>query len=185
MVAFTKPQESNLHVQNLRQLVQQSDGPISCAVFADDDPVLLRQLSEAFKKESAAIIPAPQILWSGGEYALQEAAVWSIEEAAITCLVLVGNSGAGDGVSEPMLTAQAGLGEAEQGPLASARTAATKRRVAEEYFSKHVEALLNIPEISVRLVRGSLTLHCLFYRAESGVFSAYDPWHGSFRALMS
>lgn len=185
MVAFSKSSESNLHVQNLKQLVEQSERHISCAVFADDDPALLRQLSEAFKKESAAIIPAPQILWGGGEYALQEAVVWSIEEAAITCLVLVGNSATGGGVSEPTLTAQTGLDEAAQGPLASARTAATKRRLAEEHFTQQIQALLNTPEISVRLARGSLTLHCLFYRAESGIFSAYDPWDRSFRALIS
>src|SRR5690606_12617957 len=123
------------------------------------------QLREAFKKESAAIIPAPQILWGGGEYALQEAVVWSIEEASITCLVLVGNSASGSAVSEPTLTAQTGLDEAKQGPLAFASSAATKRRLAEEHFSQHVHALLNTPEISVRLARGTLRLHCLFYRA--------------------
>lgn len=184
MVAFSKSPESNLHVQNLRQLVEKSERHISCAVFADDDPALLRQLREAFRKESGAIIPAPQILWGGGEYALQEAVVWSIEEAAITCLVIVGNSAAGGAVSEPTLTSQTGLDEAEQGPLASARNAATKRRLAQEHFMQQVHGLLNTPEISVRLAKGTLTLQCLFYRAESGVFSAYDPWDGSFRALV-
>jgi hypothetical protein len=185
MVAFVKLPESNRHVSKLKQLVEQSERHISCAIFADDDPVLLRQLREAFSKESGAIIPAPQVLWGAGEYALQEAAVWSVEEAAVNCLVLVGNSAAVDAASEPTLTKQTRVDETEQGPLASARTAATKRRLAEEHFSQHVQALLNAPEISVPLARGKLTLYFLFYRAESGLFSAYDPASGSFRALLT
>ena len=185
MVAFAKSTENNRHVRNLKQLVEKSEHHISCAVFADDDPALLRQLREAFRKESGAIIPAPQILWGGGEYALQEAVVWSVEEAAVTCLVLVGNSAAGDSLSEPTLTDRTVVDAAERGPLASARTAATKRRLAEEHFLQHVQALLTAPEISVPLARGKLTLYCLFYRAESGVFSAYDPASGSFRALLT
>lgn len=185
MVASVKMPESNLHVRKLKQLVEQSERHISCAIFADDDPALLRQLREAFSKESGAIIPAPQVLWGAGEYALQEAAVWSVEEAAVNCLVLVGNSAAGDAASEPTLTEQTGVDETEQGPLASARTAATKRRLAEEHFSQHVQALLNSPEIRAPLAKGKLTLYCLFYRAESGMFSAYDPASGSFRALLA
>jgi hypothetical protein len=185
MIAFSKPQATNLLIQDLQQAIQGAERPISCAVFADDDPAILRWLSEAFENESAAILPAPQNLWSRGGYAIQDAALWSVEELAITCLVLVGNSAAGDAVSEPILAGQADLGEAEQGLVASVRTAAKKRRKAEEYFAQQVQALLNMPEIRARLVRGSLTLHCLFYRAESGVFAAYDPQEGSFRELMT
>lgn len=185
MVAASKPRESNRLVQKLKKVVQQADRSISWAVFADDDPLMLQRLGEALRKESAAIIPAPQNLWSCGGDTLEDAVVWAIEELGISYVVLVGSSAAGVPVSDPILAGRAAADEGEIKLLASVRASERKRRLAEEDFSQQVYALVNVHEIGDRLVRGSLALHCLFYRAESGVFTAFDLRDGSFRALIS
>ncbi|QEG36122.1 hypothetical protein [Bythopirellula goksoeyrii] len=184
MITVSKPLECNRHIQDLKKVSQQADRQLSWVVFADDDPVMLRQLREALKKESAAIIPTPQYLWSGGEDTLKDAVLWSIEELPMTSLVLVGNSAAAVSVSEPMLSGQITAGEGENEILASVRVAERKRCLAAEHFSQQVQAMINVPEISGSLMTGSLALHCLFYRAESGVFAFYDPRDGSFRSLI-
>ncbi len=184
MIAFSKPQENNPHIIKLKHVIGRASSRISWAVFADDDPVLLRRLSQALKEESAAIVPAAQFQWDRDEDTLEDAVVWAIEELSVDTLVLVGNSAAGVTATEPILAGQAGAGEAEQGFLESVRAATKKRRLAEEHFLKQVQYLLAVPEISDRLTRESLDLHFLFYRAESGVFVAHDPRDGSFYALI-
>ncbi|QDU89100.1 hypothetical protein Pla175_24860 [Pirellulimonas nuda] len=185
MVAASKPHEGNRLVQNLKKVVQQADRSITWAVFADDDPLMLRRLGEALGKESAAIIPAPQNLWSCGGHALEDAVVWAINELAVVSVVLVGSSAAGVPVSDPILAGRAAADESENTLLASVRASERKRRLAQEDFSQQVQSLVNVHEVGHRVARGSLALHCLFYRAESGVFTAFDPRDGSFRALIN
>ncbi len=184
MIAVSNPRQSNRHVQRLKQAVSQSDKTPTWAVFADDNPVMLRQLTAALDKESAVILPVPQSLWDAADHLLEDAVVWSVEEAAVNTLVIVGNSTACIAQHEPVLAGTTALEEQQDCLLSRVRSFEQKQSQAEKYFSHQVQSLLALPQVSTRLAHGKLTIHCLYYRAESGVFAAYNPVSGAFRALI-
>jgi hypothetical protein len=184
MIAFSETSESNLHLQRLKEVCMQSDVPVSWVVFADDDPVMLRRLAAALQRESAVILPIPQALWEADGALLKDAILWLIGETGSCNLVLVGNSAAGVPVSEPFVAGQSVRREMTEDLFTQVQRAQRLKAQVEEHFARQISSLLAVPEIDLAVARGTLRMHALYYRAESGVFAAYDPRTRSFRVLI-
>ena len=182
MIAFSEASESNLYMQRMKEVCSQADVPISWAVFADDDPVMLRRLAGALQREAAVILPIPQYLWAAGDDLIKESILWISGERGIGDLVLVGNSAAGISVSEPFVAGQPARRENTEELITRVHRVQRLRAQIEENFAKQVSSLLATPEIVRAVARGTLRMHALYYRAESGVFAAYDPQTSSFCA---
>lgn len=184
MIAFSETCESNLHLQRMKEVCSKTDLPISWVVFADDDPVMLRRLAGALQREAAVILPIPQALWDADDALLEDAILWLIGERGIGNLVLVGNSAAGASVSEPFVTGQSARRENPKELFTQVHRAQRLKAQVEEHFARQVGSLLAVPEIDLAVARGTLRIHALYYRAEIGVFAAYDPRTHSFRVLI-
>lgn len=184
MIAFSEASESNLHLQRMKEVCSQTDRPISWVVFADDDPAMLRRLAGALQRESAVIFPIPQALWEADGALLEDAILWLLGERGSCNVVLVGNSAAGVPVSEPFFAGQSVRIETTQDLFTQVQRAQSLKAQVEEHFARQVGSLLAVPEIDLAVARGTLRMHALYYRAESGVFAAYNPRACSFRALI-
>lgn len=184
MIAFSDTSESNLHLQRLKEVCMLTDVPISWVVFADDDPIMLRRLAGALRREAAVILPIPQVLWDEDAALLEDAILWLIGERGIGNLVLVGNSGASASMSEPFVTGQPARRENPKELFTQVHRAQRLKAQVEEHFARQVSSLLAVPEIDLAVARGAMKMHALYYRAESGVFAVYDPRTSSFRVLI-
>lgn len=184
MIAFSEASESNLLIQRMKEVCLPTDVPISWVVLADDDPVMLRRLAGALQREAGVIFPIPQALWDAGDDLLKEAILWLVGERGIGNLVLVGNSAGGVAVSEPIVAGQPAWSESTDELITRVNRAQRLRAQVEERFATQVNSLFATPEIEVAVARGTLRMHALYYRAESGVFAAYDPQASSFRVLI-
>lgn len=184
MIAFSEASESNLHLQRMKEVCSQMDLPISWVVFADDDPIMLRRLAGALRREAAVILPIPQALWEVEGALVMDAIHWLIGRRESCNLVLVGNSAAGVPVSEPFVAGQSVRREITEDLFTQVQRAQRLKAQVEEHFARQVRSLLAVPEIDLALARGTLRMHALYYRAESGVFAVYDPRESTFRVLI-
>lgn len=183
MPVLNRSSMSNVHIKKIQATLRSGDGPVECLVFADDQPMLIRRLVDALSSTRAVIIPAPQSQWLEAGRSVADAAVWAMLEAGVDHLVLAGSSACRAPLHELPLVALAP--RAEQRSIADALRGATEAlRRAERLYAGQVDAVLATPEISARWTQGTLTVHGVFYRVESGVFAAYDPTKGSFCALV-
>lgn len=113
----TRSHQGNPHIEHLRDAF--GAGKSTWAVLADDDHILVRQLSAALANQPSAVLPVPQRRWQA-DNAVTEAVAWSAGQPQVTTLVLVGNSAVGRPFTEPVVIEQdrgGGLKEALQAQI--------------------------------------------------------------------
>ncbi|MFK8111908.1 MAG: carbonic anhydrase [Rubripirellula sp.] len=178
----------NKHIESLETAFAESAATVDWLVIAHSDALMLRCLASALSGESAAVLALPQPVWEfdGGEFT--GAIEWAIQQGNIKNLLLVGHSQAGGTTSRVSIVSS----DAKQTPqndygklLASVGKKNEENQIARSEFASQVQEFCQIPGVRQQQADGELTVHGLFYCAESGLFLAYEAETGKYRALMS
>ncbi|MCU0877586.1 MAG: hypothetical protein MUF06_07370 [Pirellulaceae bacterium] len=182
---------ANPYIAALESTFDEATAPIEWLVIAHSDPRILQSLSSMMEGQSAAILEVSQDQWDLVEGELSEAIEWALQRGEVRNLVLVGHSQVGCSASRSYLVSDAPEKSSDRSKDGYSRLLAGVKRVyshshhAQVRFAADVQQASQIPLVYRRWSCGELAVHGLFYRAESGVFLAYDPDADSFRALMA
>lgn len=188
MISTQRNSRKNPHRAALASVFEATGGEVEYLVIAHHDPRLVTSLSEALGEESAAVLEVSQDVWDFRSPLWSEAIEWGLEQGKVEKLVLVGSSQAAGAVSRASLLCTK---RAPQQDSSYRRLVAGTHRYravvseAQENFAEQVKELLRVPAVQQRYPVGEIDLHALFYRAESGIFLAYDAGSGLFRPLYS
>lgn len=184
---FSAP-TTNPHIAALETLFAEATMPIEWLVIAHNDSLMLRSLSSALAGEAAAVLEVSQHEWDFEGEQLPETIEWALQQGQLKHLMLVGNSQAGGPSSRASLVASEETGGNESGCaklLAGVERNHARTRDAQQRFASHVQQMLQIPVVHHRWSSGELAVYGLFYRADSGLFLAYDMNANSFHALLA
>ncbi len=179
---------TNPFIAALETVFGEATKPIEWLVIAHNDPRMLRSLSSALTGESAAVVEISQDAWDFEGKHLPETIEWALQQGAIKNLVLVGNSQAGGSESRAALVASEATNGGQDGYaklLAGVQRNNARNHQAQERFAAHVQQMSQIPVLHNRWSSGELAVCGLFYRAESGLFLAYDADADTFHPLVS
>ena len=176
---------TNKHIRALEQILASKGSTVHWLVIAHDDPPMIRSLTAALPRDSAALLRVSQDAWDLDGGSLPEAIEWALHETAIENLVLVGHSCA-DG-SNRLSPSEIGR---DASPGSYGRLAGGVRRHNEQVwetqqrFAAQMRQLAEIPVVHSRRSHGELTVYGLYYRSENDVFLTYDVEHGTCRPLV-
>ena len=170
----------NAHLQSLQQLFEGKHATLNWLVISHDDPRATQRLSQVIDDPSAAMLQVPQQVWDFHGTILPEVVRWSISDASVKHLVLVGHSGAD--VRKPSAT---WITNGAPGSSANARSrynrlidganrVQSRIRASQEHFINQVAQLHQIDEVSQAVSEGRLQIHALFYIAQSGAYMALN-----------
>jgi carbonic anhydrase len=178
----------NPHISALETALADAKKTIEFLVIAHNDPEMLSALSSAFAGESAVVLEISQNVWDFEGNQLPEAIEWALEVFDIRHLVLAGHTLAGGPLSRGSLTASA-TNKSEQDSygklIAGARFNNVRNRPAKDRLALQVKQLLELPIVKNRCRNGELSVYGLLYRAESGLFMAYDTNQDTFKPLVA
>jgi len=183
----------NPYINQLQQFLQAAHGKTAdWLVLAHNDVHLLNHLEEAFPDSLLAVISQPQSCWQMSEPLIAEAIGWALCESGVKGVLLIGHSQGGlpeehvkliGGKHRPA-AGNNGQAGSSSSPLDRLRQAQARASSVQNHFEKQMDILSRIPALETRLARQQTQLHGLFYRAESGVFFAYDWQERAYRALL-
>jgi carbonic anhydrase len=148
---------------------------------------MLSALRSALAGEAAVFLEVSQDTWDfeGGQ--LRETVEWALEQTQIRHLMLVGHSQSGGPRSRVSLAAaesrdvtQGGYGRL----VAGVQENNARHRAAQDRLAIHVRQMSDIPLVRDRYSDGELALYSLIYRAENGIFLAYDRQEDQFHPLV-
>ncbi|TWT78358.1 Carbonic anhydrase [Posidoniimonas polymericola] len=183
MSVTTLPIPQNPHAAALEAAIAESARPIECLVVAHNDPKMLSDLTAALDGEAAVVLEASQDVWDFDGEHLPTAIAWAVEQTGLHQVVLVGHTLAGGRQSRASLAAAASR-DSYQTLLSGVQQSNTRILAAQERFALQVQQLLQVPQVANRCSSRELSVHGLLYRAESGVFLAYDAGRDTFRPLL-
>ena len=178
---------ANTHIESLEAVFSESKTAIEWLVIAHNDSRMMRSLSDALSRESAAVLEVSQDTWDFGGDELPEAIEWALRQGKVKNVVLVGHSQAGGSASRASLVASTTKAEIRSGNerlIAGVQLANAHNRDAQARFALLVRQMSQIPVVHSRCANGELATYGLFYRAESGLFLAYNGEQDECRPLM-
>ena len=179
---------ANAHIAALESVYGQAKSPVRWLVIAHNDLRLVNSLSSALADESAAVIQVSQDTWDFKSQGFIETVEWALKQGEVEKLVLVGSSQAAGGLSRASLAPAKMSAQADTGYgklLAGMHRHNARVCEAQAVFVEQVRELSQIPTVHRRWRNGDLDVYGLFYRAESGLFFAYDADTDTFRPLCS
>jgi len=179
---------SNPHIAALESVFAEATKPIEWLVIAHNDAQMLRSLSSALAGKSAAILELSQDTWDFEDEDLPDTIEWALQQGHLTNLLLAGSSLAGGPMSRASQFASepiSGRGSSYVKLLAGVQRSNTRNRAAQARFAEHIQRMSQIPVVHNRWSSGELAVYGLFYRAESGLFLAYDADADTFRPLLA
>jgi len=187
MTATLSVKTLNPYITAVEAALHGETTPAQWLAIVHNDSRLKSTLPADWAGASAALLPVSQDHWDfRPEGQLAEAITWALQQGEIDSLLLVGSSQVG-GAILPSLCAAPGTKSAVAlgygRLLAGTARRQAQNRHAQERFADQFEQLLQIRGVQIRSREGSLTVHGLFYRDESGLFLAFDPENRTFRAL--
>ena len=175
---------SNPHIAALEEVFTKSNNSIEWLVISHDDSRMVRSLCSNLPNKSTAVLEISQSQWDFESKDLAEAFEWALQQSEIKHVVLVGNSQASTSKSRASLV---GDGESNGGfskLLAGVKRNNAQNGDAQKDFASHVQKMSQIPVLHNRWSNGDLEILGIFYRAESGVFVAYDADSNTFQPLV-
>ncbi|MCA9212239.1 MAG: hypothetical protein KDB27_04170 [Planctomycetales bacterium] len=176
---------ANPQIAELENVFGEATKPIEWLVIAHNDSRMLQSLSSALNGESAAILEVSQDNWNFHKE-LSDTIDWALQQGDIKNLVLVGSSQAGGAESRASLATSTKEDESNYSKLlAGVNRVNDENRDAQERFASLVQQMSQIPVVHNRWSSDKLAVYGLFYRAESGLFLAYDAATDTFRPLVS
>ena len=176
---------ANPHVSVLDAAVRDAAKSVEWLVIAHNDPRMLQSLNMALT--NAAILEISQDTWDFENGPLAEALEWALEELPLKNVMLVGNSQSEGGECRAEMASEAAkpAGHGYERLIAGVQSRSARNRGAQQRFEDHVRSMKRVPTLRDRSAAGDLAVHTLFYRAESGLFLAYDADAQIFRPLVA
>ncbi|MCU0959398.1 MAG: hypothetical protein MUF48_04775 [Pirellulaceae bacterium] len=178
----------NAHIAALEPVFDQALTPVQWLVIAHNNARVVDSLMSALAGESAAVLEVSQDTWDfhGGE--LAETIEWALQQGEVAHLVLVGSSQVGGtqirATRAPAKTVAQADARCDK-LLAGIHRLAAQHREVQDRFAEQVQQVSRIPVVHRRWRGGELAVYGLFYRAESGLFLAYDVDTDTYRPLCS
>ena len=178
---------------SLQGLFEDKHASLNWLVIAHDDAVMLRRLPDAIDERSAAMLRVPQANWSFSGGDLAETVAWSVSQAGLKQLLLMGHSQVGSpqhaaswiGGSFGTSNADADQRSSSNRLLAGAKQVQAQIQRSKEHFAAQVGELFKIEEVRQAIAAGNLKLHALFYLEQSGAFLKFDIASGNFEPLFN
>jgi carbonic anhydrase len=182
---------ANVHIDNLKSALEEA-GPaeLDYVVLAHPDNRMVAKLQKAFENSSIAVVSLPQNCWALDDASMSEFVEWTLSETTAKGIVLVGHSQGGT-PSEAIQVCP--TGQVLPANQSSNRVGSLKSRVSqarecvkanEEHFVAELKCLQGKVSLQNGRVANPDFVQGLFYRAESGVFCAYDSEAKQFHALI-
>lgn len=180
---------TNPHIAALETVFDEAENPIEWLLITHNEPRMIQSLSSALSGEQATMLELSQDTWDFAGNDLAETIEWALQNSEIKNVVLVGHSQTAGSASRASLVVpqQTKQDDSESGYarlLAGIHRNNVQTRSAQEQFAAHVRQMLQIPVLHNRWSSGELAVYGLFYRAEGGLFLAYDADAGTFRPLV-
>lgn len=180
---------ANPYIHQIRQSLSHTKPvAVDWLVLAHNDKQLLTQLDEAFLDSLLAVIALPPSRLQVQDERLTELVEWAVAELNVKGVLLVGHSqGEGPEAQVTLLggrakTLRLNSGESSSNSLLERLTKAQQQAVrVQEQLAEQIDWLSRLTVIEQERIQ----LHGLFYRAESGIFYAYDQSQRSFKPLLS
>ena len=152
---------------------------------------MIERLKSAFNGRPAAVIAIPQNCWAIDEESISDLIQWAVNEIEVKGVLLVGHSQGGTPADNVQLCAEVEnttTGQESSNRLAAIMECIERTRNCVEqnegHFVGELNSLRQLPVVQEKIVRNSNFVQGLFFRAESGVFCAYDISDQRFRALI-
>lgn len=178
--------ESNPHICTLQNLLDGKYSAIDWLVICHDDLRIVQALSMALAGKQAAMLRVPQEDWDLEQ--MTELFQWALDRYPIRNLVIAGCAQAKllRSATELTLDSISGVEEVDgyDRLVAGVMRYRHSLREAQCGFADWVERLMRDEEINGRFVTGAISMHPLLYRADGGLFLAYDFDEGSFAPVL-
>jgi len=176
---------TNSHIALLESVFAQAKTPVEWLVIAHNDSRMIQSLSASMTGESVAILELSQDLWATEEQELVETIEWALQQGSVGNLLFAGHSQPGGSKSRASLVDEGGKTQSSYGRLlAGVRRSNAQIQNAQQKIAAQVQRMSQVPVVHSRWVNAELTIYGLFYRAEDGVFLAYDADNDKFRPLV-
>ncbi len=180
---------TNHHLTSLQSLFADQHAKLDWLVIAHNDPVMTGRLDDVVRGKRAAMLKINQQHWELAGTELPEAVEWSIDQAGVQHLLIVGHSQAdvrppeatwmGDGIDILQSESPTGYNRL----LAGASRVQTEIQQVKDHFAAQIDNLCGREQLQAALVAGRLQLHALFYLATSGTFLIYEPASRTFKPV--
>jgi carbonic anhydrase len=180
---------SNPHITSLQKLFADQTATLDWLVIAHNDPIMSRRLADVVQGKRAAMLNINQADWDLGGTELPEAVEWSIDEAGVQHLLIVGHSQADARAAQvTWMGDHSGMPESQPQTaydrlLAGANRFQAEIQQAKDHFAEQIEHLSAWKELHDAMIAGRLQLHALFYLAPSGTFLIYEPASRVFKPI--
>jgi len=177
---------TNRYIQTLEAVLAKSKTAVHWLVIAHNDSRMVHSLSSALSRESAAILEISADTWDFEDDELSEMIEWALQQGEIRHLVLAGHSQAGGTAIQAQLVSSNMEGESHGSfnrLVAGVQRTKTHNQEAQQKFATHVQQMSQLSVVTNRWANAELAVSGLFYRAESGLFLAYDPNENIFHPL--
>ncbi len=180
---------ANPYIHQIRQSLSHTQPlAVDWLVLAHNDTQLLAQLDEAFPDNVLAVVALPPNRLQIDDARVTELVEWAIAELGVKGVLLVGHSHAESPEAQIQLlggkakTLARNEGESSSNSLMERlKKAQIQAARMQEQVAEQIERLSRL----TAMWREQIQFHGLFYRAESGIFYAYDQHQHSFKPLLS
>lgn len=182
---------ANPYIYQLQQTLQRDQpAAIDWLVLAHHDSQLLSRLDKAFPDSVVAVIALPQSRWQFEEQWIAETVEWALAELRVQGLLLIGHSQS-EVDTEPIKllggpfrrTDRTDTHASSFSLLDKSRKVQARIEILQQQLTGQLEKLCHLRGVQTRLTHQQLQMHALFYRAESGLFYAYDLEQEKFNPL--
>jgi predicted esterase YcpF (UPF0227 family) len=183
---------ANSHIDNLKnQLALTNTSQLDYLILAHPDQSMISQLQKVYQAQNVAIIGMAQNYWQMDSESMSELVQWVLSETSAKGILLVGHSQGGTPAETVQVCTSGQISLANHQP--SNRISSFMDRVKnvqscckknEEHFVAELNSLKDQVSVQGGRVTNPELVQGLFYRAESGLFCAYDPEACQFEALM-
>lgn len=178
---------ANVHIDNLKSVLGDSGTTeLDYVVLAHPDNRMVAKLQKAFENSSIAVVSLPQNCWALDDASMTEFVDWTLSETSAKGIVLVGHSQGGTPSEAIQVcpTGQAGPANRIGSLMSRVSQARECVKANENHFVAELKCLRDKVSIQNGRVADPSFVQGLFYRAESGVFCAFDAEANQFHALI-
>lgn len=175
MITRMKRTSTNPLLDSLQQAWRKSGGKAKWLVIAHDDDRLVNSLASAFVEESACVLTIRQGEWDFRHDELAEVMEWAVRQDSLKHLVVVGHSEAESAPQEIRsirsgIDASGSYDRLRQG----VRQNVLQTRDSRLQFAQRVNELVSLSGLSEAAETPQLSVHGLFFLADSALFLYYD-----------
>ncbi|TWU29994.1 hypothetical protein [Bythopirellula polymerisocia] len=174
----------SIFVDSRFEILDNSSASIETLVIALDDPYLIRCLRESLSNESAALLPISEDSLNQDGQSLAQEIERALHKLDLSSIVFVGHSMSRWACRKGVSSSTGGNGDFSS-VISGVKHFQSQSQESQKRFVSQFQQLAEIPVIASRVNCEELAISGLFYRAESGLFLAYDPALDQFQPLLN